>query len=879
MKLLYYCDATRRSKARSGIHRVIVEAGRALEGMADVDFVVWDDLQGQLRYANEHDLQAVFVDTDFVASLKVNPNAGRVSYRFGETVANPGATWLLYPEIAYHTDNGNERYSRILAQCRDYRIPVASVLYDVIPISEPGYDDIRQAHTEYVKYLCGSDAILPISTYSGETLIDWLRQEKAIATDAEAALRAAIHPVRLGEIRAEDLRPLTRRVAADDGAPLRIISVGTIEPRKQQTRFLRVLNELATRHPRLREARVDLFGSLHPACAADLSAAVAANRNIVHHGYSTDSEIRDCYASADFSFFVSKSEGFGLPIVESLRNGVPCLCADFGAMAEVAEGGGCHMVDVTRDEAIAAGLLKLAEDADYRGRLRDEAAGRHAVTWTDYARAVLDRLEALNAARDADRERCVRALCTETRARTATGINVELDTAIVCRPDAAATPDLAAGLVRGVLLDTIPPTDAVAGIAGYDSCAVASAEIRDGLYRAWGQDAAGMLPPRILVPETSVAAALREQLARTLVDRAGDIARLRMIAAREAMFGQLGRTLTAPLAPRKPALAIVISTYNRAAFVAMNVEWLLEITAPHGDDIRVIVIDNASTDDTLDRLQRFAGNPHLQVRRNNANTGMLGNLNVCSQLEEARHVWITGDDDFIQPDVLAKVLAAVKADPELPVAITNFGVYHRFQPGEFDKPENYAKEATLLAPKCLPDGRYWVRTIAEQHDNLFTAVYPIVWRSDILAACFNYPFTGIPFADLVECVPTTKQLLESYSFVEAAWFADMGTVGNAHNSWTRHRPRWHGLIMPQVLELARDVGVDARILHDWSKVHVRLYDEAIGIAQASDLLVHLDEEDLEVPLRVFGTQLAIPDTVRRFKDTRQLIDWWGSNDK
>jgi hypothetical protein len=162
-----------------------------------------------------------------------------------------------------------------------------------------------------------------------------------------------------------------------------------------------------------------------------------------------------------------------------------------------------------------------------------------------------------------------------------------------------------------------------------------------------------------------------------------------------------------------------------------------------------------------------------------------------------------------------------------------------------------------LAAKPSPSGFYTVARIAEEHDNLFTAVYPIVFRSDLLAACFNYPFDRKPFIDLVEAVPTTKMLLESYASTQAYWCANVGIVGNLNNSWSVHRPRWHGVLMPQVLRLARAVGVDAIKLQEWSTLQLDLFREAERLARARNVSLDFSAQELEVSRLVFRQPISL----------------------
>src|SRR5207244_10141753 len=69
-------------------------------------------------------------------------------------------------------------------------------------------------------------------------------------------------------------------------------------------------------------------------------------------------EYRDCR----FTVYPSLMEGYGLPIVESLLHGKPCICGSNGALGEVARGGGCLIVDQTSEDALAAGIKQLLTD-------------------------------------------------------------------------------------------------------------------------------------------------------------------------------------------------------------------------------------------------------------------------------------------------------------------------------------------------------------------------------------------------------------------------------------------------------------------------------------------------------------------------------------
>jgi len=99
-------------------------------------------------------------------------------------------------------------------------------------------------------------------------------------------------------------------------------------------------------------------------------------------------EYRDCR----FTAYPSLMEGYGLPIVESLLHGKPCICGSNGALGEVARGGGCLIVDQTSEDALAAGIKELLTNQGTYARLCVEARARKFRSWADYIDRLLDHL-------------------------------------------------------------------------------------------------------------------------------------------------------------------------------------------------------------------------------------------------------------------------------------------------------------------------------------------------------------------------------------------------------------------------------------------------------------------------------------------------------
>jgi glycosyltransferase involved in cell wall biosynthesis len=84
-------------------------------------------------------------------------------------------------------------------------------------------------------------------------------------------------------------------------------------------------------------------------------------------------ELEGLYALADAFVFPSLYEGFGLPVLEAMRRGVPVACSDRSSLPEVA-GDAALLFDPDDAGSIATAMRRLLDDAALAERLR--AAGR-----------------------------------------------------------------------------------------------------------------------------------------------------------------------------------------------------------------------------------------------------------------------------------------------------------------------------------------------------------------------------------------------------------------------------------------------------------------------------------------------------------------------
>ena len=156
-----------------------------------------------------------------------------------------------------------------------------------------------------------------------------------------------------------------------------VVSVGTLEPRKNLARLVRAYRD-AVRSASLSHALV-LAG--HPGWRTrDLDVAIAEDGpgTVVRIERATDLELDALYRAADAVAYVSLSEGFGMPLLEAMSRGTPVVLSSTTSMPEVA-GDAAVLVDPTDPAAIADALVSVLTDPALADDLRRRGLARAAM--------------------------------------------------------------------------------------------------------------------------------------------------------------------------------------------------------------------------------------------------------------------------------------------------------------------------------------------------------------------------------------------------------------------------------------------------------------------------------------------------------------------
>ena len=263
---------------------------------------------------------------------------------------------------------------------------LAAMFHDAIPLRYPHitWPQSVQRHPEYMKLLSRFERTWAISEETRRDFLGFWRWQGA-------TVRAQVDVIALGAD-FDGGRRVQRDPLIAPGRPS-LLCVGIVEPRKNQSFLLDVSESLW-------RAGVDfelhVVGRVNPHFGSPLAARMKSlqkrESRFRFHAAAGDRELARLYAGARAVAFPTIAEGCGLPLLEALWRGVPCVASDLPVLRENADGGGCLVAEVNNLAAWSDALKRVLTDADENRRLQREAMARSLPKWANAAQTVVQAL-------------------------------------------------------------------------------------------------------------------------------------------------------------------------------------------------------------------------------------------------------------------------------------------------------------------------------------------------------------------------------------------------------------------------------------------------------------------------------------------------------
>lgn len=130
------------------------------------------------------------------------------------------------------------------------------------------------------------------------------------------------------------------------------------------------------------------------------------------------------------------------------------------------------------------------------------------------------------------------------------------------------------------------------------------------------------------------------------------------------LLGELSKDV-AHLNRSEPLASVVIPSYNYGRYLPEAIESVLSQGI---DDLELIILDNASTDETLEKVKPFLDDSRVRYIRHSRNIGANNNWNRCLRISTGKYVAVLSADDYFCSGHLQTMLESLEDHPECSLA-------------------------------------------------------------------------------------------------------------------------------------------------------------------------------------------------------------------
>lgn len=333
--------------------------------------MIWFDCTKSARTGHRSGLQRV------ATRLQAELGAAATLVSGVEWVSRAGAgDWFLTAEVFAPDERPGWAELMEKHPCR-----MAAIFHDAIPLKHPQitWPQSVARHPAYLKMLTRFDLVWAVSEASRRELLGyWAWLGLSDVPEVKVLVLGADF----------DGAPRVTQVA--EPAERLLLCVGIIEPRKNQEFLLRVCESLWDAGG---EFELHLVGRVNPHFGPPIVTQIKRLQRlyphrVYHHVGMDDAGLAKLYARATAALFPTRAEGCGLPVIEALWRGVPCLCSDIPPVRENAPGGGAMLLPLGDEQAWGTALRQILISTDYRNQLADEAVLRSLPTWAETAASI-----------------------------------------------------------------------------------------------------------------------------------------------------------------------------------------------------------------------------------------------------------------------------------------------------------------------------------------------------------------------------------------------------------------------------------------------------------------------------------------------------------
>lgn len=382
-----YIDVTQscRSSNNSGIQVVTRNIFREFKSIQDTVPIIWDNQLCKYAYLNKRELRNL--QNPFPRNYKSKARPNKQENPFYKELIN--SILRIRKCINFYTQKKKDDFIVFPEVFRDKRV---KHLLNLLP---PDFKRVGLFHDAnvlretsrtpetrsknfkaYLQILATCDFISCISNESQEAFFKHVPKRKVSQI-------TEVHYLPVEKSSFEKILPTT--------SDPHILCVSTLGYNKNHLTFLKAAEQLWNEKLKF---TIELVGQADPSWSPQIIKLIEClqkkDRPIKWLQHIDQKTLETKYARCLFTVYPSLYEGFGLPILESLIRGKPCICGMNGALGEVSSGGGCLNVDNQQNiDHLANAMRILITDKFVLKKLVKETSLRKYDNWKNYSNNLL----------------------------------------------------------------------------------------------------------------------------------------------------------------------------------------------------------------------------------------------------------------------------------------------------------------------------------------------------------------------------------------------------------------------------------------------------------------------------------------------------------
>ena len=239
-------------------------------------------------------------------------------------------------DMQHHVQLAHKDFYQRLRQAG---VTVKFLVYDLLPIQLADYfrnSNAKELHEQLLAMIVTTDGAVCISKATADALIEWTegsnRQSSPNFKSAWVHIGADIE----GSAPSKGLPPDADNVFATLAVRHSFLCVATLEPRKGQQQILEAVEQLWAQKGDVNLVLVGQQGWKTEELAERIRTHPELGRRLFWLQGISDEYLEKIYSACSCLIAASLNEGFGLPLIEAARHGLPIVARDIAVFREVA---------------------------------------------------------------------------------------------------------------------------------------------------------------------------------------------------------------------------------------------------------------------------------------------------------------------------------------------------------------------------------------------------------------------------------------------------------------------------------------------------------------------------------------------------------------